>query len=292
MFRRRRAETQDIEPASPGPRREKNRQFAIGLAHAFGGALLFAMPMLMTLEMWSLGFFMDPWRLAVFILLNVPLLIGLSYYAGFEETDYYLEDVVDAFIACAVGFAAAALLLWLMSIIGPGMSADEIIGKIAIQAVPASIGAMLIRSQLGERQRKEEKRRDIHYAGGLFLMAVGALYLSISLASTEETVRIASAMSAAQLLGLMLLSMVLLHGFLRATINQGKADLPADEATFRRVFFRHTVIGYAIALLISALILWIFGRTGGQGGGLELIRSAVVLAFPAALGAGAARLIL
>ncbi len=121
---------------------------------------------------------------------------------------------------------------------------------------------------------------------------MGALYLSISLASTEETIHIASAMSVAQLLGLMLLSLVLLHGFLRATINRGKTDLPADEATFRRVFFRHTVIAYAIALLISALILWIFGHTDGQGGLPELIRSAVVLAFPAALGAGAARLIL
>lgn len=282
----------DIEPGSPGPTREKNRQFAIGLAHASGGALLFAMPMMMTLEMWSLGFFMDPLRLVVFILLNVPLLIGLSYYAGFEETDYYLEDVVDAFTAYAVGFTTSALLLWLMAIIEPGMSVDEIIGKIAVQAVPASIGAMLVRSQLGERQRKEEKRRDTHYAGGLFLTAVGALYLSISLASTEETIHIASAMSVAQLLGLMLLSLVLLHGFLRATINRGKTDLPADEATFRRVFFRHTVIAYAIALLISALILWIFGHTDGQGGLPELIRSAVVLAFPAALGAGAARLIL
>jgi len=282
----------DIEPGSPGPTREKNRQFAIGLAHASGGALLFAMPMMMTLEMWSLGFFMDPLRLVVFILLNVPLLIGLSYYAGFEETDYYLEDVVDAFTAYAVGFTTSALLLWLMAIIEPGMSVDEIIGKIAVQAVPASIGAMLVRSQLGERQRKEEKRRDTHYAGGLFLTAVGALYLSISLASTEETIHIASAMSVAQLLGLMLLSLVLLHGFLQATINRGKTDLPADEATFRRVFFRHTVIAYAIALLISALILWIFGHTDGQGGLPELIRSAVVLAFPAALGAGAARLIL
>ena len=282
----------DIEPGSPGPTREKNRQFAIGLAHASGGALLFAMPMMMTLEMWSLGFFMDPLRLVVFILLNVPLLIGLSYYAGFEETDYYLEDVVDAFTAYAVGFATSALLLWLMAIIEPGMSVDEIIGKIAVQAVPASIGAMLVRSQLGERQRKEEKRRDTHYAGGLFLTTAGALYLTISLASTEETIHIASAMSVAQLLGLMLLSLVLLHGFLRATINRGKTDLPADEATFRRVFFRHTVIAYAIALLISALILWIFGHTDGQGGLPELIRSAVVLAFPAALGAGAARLIL
>jgi putative integral membrane protein (TIGR02587 family) len=288
---RRRGKTGDIEPASPGPTREKNRQFAVGLVSAFGGALLFGMPMLMTLEMWSLGFFIDPRRLALFILLNVPLLIGLSYYAGFEETDYFVEDVMDAFTAYAVGFAAAALMLWLLAIIGPGMSADEIIGKIAIQAVPASIGAMLVRSQLGERQRKEEKRRDSHYAGGLFLTAVGALFFSISLASTEETVVLATGMSPAHFLGLMLLSLALLHGFFWVVVRRGKTDLPAGEATFSLVFFRYTVTGYAIALLISALILWIFSRTGGLGME-ELVRSMVVLGLPAALGAGAARLVL
>ena len=152
------AQLHDIEPGSPGPAREKNRQFAIGLARAFSGALLFAFPMLMTMEMWWLGFYVHPLRLVVFILLNVPLLVGLSYYAGFEETGSRLEDVLDAFIAYAVGFVVAALTLWLLAIVGPDMSANEIIGKIAIQAVPASMGAMLTRSQFGEEQRKEERR--------------------------------------------------------------------------------------------------------------------------------------
>ena len=51
------------------------------------------------------------------------------------------------------------------------------------------------------------------------------------------------------------------------------------------------IVGYAMALLISVLILWIFGRTDGVGRE-ELIQAVVVVAFPASLGAGAARLIL
>jgi putative integral membrane protein (TIGR02587 family) len=285
------AQLHDIEPGSPGPAREKNRQFAIGLARAFSGALLFAFPMLMTMEMWWLGFYVHPLRLVVFILLNVPLLVGLSYYAGFEETGSRLEDVLDAFIAYAVGFVVAALTLWLLAIVGPDMSANEIIGKIAIQAVPASMGAMLTRSQFGEEQRKEERRSSANYEAGLFLMAVGALYLSASLASTEEMVLIAFKMTAGHVIGLVLFSLGLMQGFLYAVVGRGKTDLPSDDIPFWHVFFRYTVVGYAIALLISYLILWIFGRTAGLAPE-ELVQAVVVVGFPAALGAGAARLIL
>jgi uncharacterized membrane protein len=49
--------------------RPVRRRFTIGLARAFGGAILFSFPMLMTMEMWWLGFYIDPFRLALFILL-------------------------------------------------------------------------------------------------------------------------------------------------------------------------------------------------------------------------------
>ena len=62
----------------------KERRFAIDLLRAFGGAILFSLPMLMTMEMWWLGFYMEPFRLALLMLLNIPLLIGLSYYGGLK----------------------------------------------------------------------------------------------------------------------------------------------------------------------------------------------------------------
>ena len=285
-------ETPNSKPATPGSTRERNRQFAMGLARAFGGALVFGLPMLMTMEMWWLGFYVHPLRLILFILLNIPLLIGVSYYAGFEATSGPLDDAFDALIAYAVGFAVAGLALWLLAIVGPGMSANEVIGKIAIQAVPASLGAMLARSQLGEQQGEEERRRrSAHYGGTLFLMGVGALYLSASLSSTEEMVLIAYKMTPGHVIGLMLFSLVLMHGFLYAVIGQGKTDVAADDIPFGRVFFSYTVVGYALALLISLLILWLFGRTTGLAAE-ELIQAVVVVGFPAALGAGAARLIL
>jgi len=122
-------------------------------------------------------------------------------------------------------------------------------------------------------------------------MAVGALYLSSSLASTEEMMLISYKMTPGHIVALQVFSLAMMHGFVHAVVAQGKSPVPADVIPFWPVFFRFTIVGYAIALLISVFILWAFGRTDGLAMG-QIIQATVVLGFPAALGAGAARLIL
>jgi uncharacterized membrane protein len=56
------------------------------------------------------------------------------------------------------------------------------------------------------------------------------------------------------------------------------------------LFFRYTVPGYAIALVISIYVLWTFGRYEDQTA-TTMIMQAVVLGFPASIGAAAARLV-
>jgi hypothetical protein len=38
---------------------ETNELYAVSLARAFGGAVIFGIPLMMTMEMWSLGFSID-----------------------------------------------------------------------------------------------------------------------------------------------------------------------------------------------------------------------------------------
>jgi uncharacterized membrane protein len=56
------------------------------------------------------------------------------------------------------------------------------------------------------------------------------------------------------------------------------------------VFTRFTLVGYTIALFISVYMLWTFGRTDDMPLS-QVLQATMVLGFPAALGAGAARLI-
>ena len=128
-----------------------SRAALIGLARAFAGAVIFSLPMLMTMELWSIGFYVPPIKICVLLLVMLPLLVGLSRIAGFEPTYTLGDDVIDALVAVAVAAIVSAVVLWLFGIISPAMPASEFIGKIAVQTFPGSLGAILARTNWGQK---------------------------------------------------------------------------------------------------------------------------------------------
>ncbi|MFL5023958.1 MAG: TIGR02587 family membrane protein [Microvirga sp.] len=272
---------------------ETNKDYAIGLSRAFGGAVIFAIPLLMTMEMWWLGFSMEPGRLLLFMSINFSILIGLSYFAGFERTFSWKEDAMDAFAAFGVGILTSAAMLALLAVITFDMTWGEIVGKVALQSVPASIGAMLGRKQLGggqDTQAEEERKAEAGYGGELFLMLAGALFLALNVAPTEEMILIAYQMSPWHTLALGFLSIILLHVLVYTVGFSGQESRP-EGGTFLSTFFHFTLAGYGIALLISFYVLWTFGRTEDVAP-TEIASMVVVLGFPASLGAATARLVI
>jgi putative integral membrane protein (TIGR02587 family) len=92
-----------------------------------------------------------------------------------------------------------------------------------------------------------------------------------------------------QSLALIALSLLLMHGFVFASEFKGSEATP--DTPWWSAFLRFTAVGYAIALAISCYVLWTFGRFDGLSFSTAL-GVLVVLGFPAAIGAAAARLIL
>ena len=270
-----------------------NRAYAMGLARAFAGAVIFGLPLLMTMEMWYLGISVHPVRLIVFLTANFVILVGLSRFGGFEQTYSFAEDVMDAFAACGVGIFGAAIILSLFAIIDFSMPADEIAGKIAIQSVPMSFGAMIARKQLsgGGDEPPDEKAavREASYGGQLFLMVAGALFLSFNVAPTEEMQLIAYLMSTWHLLALVLVSLLLLHLFVYRVGFAGQKAHP-EGAGSGRTFLAYTIPGYGISLGVGLFVLWTFGRADGTAFD-QVAANMVVIAFPGALGAAIARLV-
>jgi putative integral membrane protein (TIGR02587 family) len=272
-------------------------RFLVGLARGLAGALLFSIPMLMTMEMWFLGFYMDRERLLLLLVLNLPLLIGLSHRIGFERTATWRESARDAIVAYGMGVVASALILVLLGVIKFGMAPREWVGMVALQAVPASIGALLGRSQLSMQDEDDDgddsdpsQEASTGYLTELFMMAVGALFLSLNLAPTEEMILLAYKMTIWHALALMALSMMLMHGFVYALAFKGSHSLQEDTPVWH-AFVRFTIPGYVVALAVSLYSLWTFGRLDDLGTA-EAVLTLVVLGFPAAIGAAAARLIL
>jgi putative integral membrane protein (TIGR02587 family) len=278
----------DTKSSHRASAQESDHNFGVDLAHDFGGAILFSFPLLMTMEMWWLGFYMDRLRLALFLALAFIVILGLSYFEGGEET--FKIEVLDSLVACAVGYTVAAVMLLVLGIIKPGMSADEVVGKLSLHAIPCSIGAILARRQLDVEETRKERRRRQEYGAKIFLMAAGAIFLAFQLAPTEEMVRIGHMMNAWQAAGLALISLAVMQAF-NCSIELGPRETIFSGRFFWDVFLRFTSVGYALALLLSFYVLWTFGRLDGMDAA-EIVMSTLVLGFPAALGAAAARLVL
>ncbi|TDK31792.1 TIGR02587 family membrane protein [Rhizobium deserti] len=285
---------------------DEARHFLLGLSRGAAGAMLFGIPMLMTMELWDLGFYIERGRLLLLMIVNIPLLVVLAHLIGFERTTTWRQAVRDAIIAYGLGILISAAVLIMLGTIEAHMPASAILGKVAIQAVPASIGAMLGRSQLGgqaagggneDGKQDEESVEDAvpdaistHYSQELFLMAVGALFLNLNVAPTEEVILISYKMTQWHALAAMLVSIAIMHAFVYAVAFKGTHEIPGETPRWH-VFVRFTLPGYMIAMLISLYVLWTFGRLDDVAPN-QILMSAIVLSFPGAIGAASARLVL
>lgn len=269
----------------------KDNKFNEELARAFGGSIIFCIPLIMTMEMWYLGFYISLFRMIILLLFLIPLLTALSYKIGFKE-DYNLKEaVLDAFTGFAIGFITALLLLVLFRIVNFENSFNEELGKITLQSVPASIGAVIAKGIFGgDRHNTESRDGNIIYFNELVLMAAGALFFSFNLSPTEEMILLAFKMNEMNLIALMLISLTIMHSFVYYIEFHGKEKIPGDSNPFA-VFLKYTLTGYSVVLIMSFYILWTFGRTDALSTG-QLLKVIIVLAFPGSIGAAAARLII
>ncbi len=267
----------------------RERAYAHDLARAFGGALLFSLPLLMTMEMWWFGFILEPFRLAIFLLVSLPLLVGLAFYAGFARRHRGLgHALLDTLVALAVGYLTAAAILTLFGMLEFDAPPLQIVGQLTLQAVAGAMGALLAGRQLsaggGDEALGDED--EATYPGELFLMVAGALFLALNMAPTEEMILIAYRMSPLHVAALVFVSLGLMHAIVYRVGFAGQEEHDRPWAAF--VHF--TLAGYGLVLLTSLYVLWVFGRTEGHGLA-EVVDAVVVLSFPGAIGAAAARLL-
>ena len=260
------------------------------LGRSYASAVIFSFPMLMTMEMWWLGGQIGRGRFAVFVILGVLLVAMISFYEGIADTFGGRDDVLDTLVSYFVGFSAAAVMLLLFGVIGPGMTVEEILGRIGLQAVPASFGAVLGQTVLGSSGEKEKETRATTYTGQLILTVSGALFLAMSVSPTEEMQLIAHRMGLWHTLALALFTFLVTHMFIYAA-DRGQEEKTTASFLDFGLILRFTVVAYAVVLAVSAYILWTFGTLDGMDA-TNAVKATCVLAFPAALGASASKLIL
>ena len=148
------------------------------------------------------------------------------------------------------------------------------------------MGALLAGRQLSAGEDDTGDEDQATYPGELFLMVAGALFLALNMAPTEEMILIAYRMSPFHVAALVVVSIGLMHAIVYKVgfAGQEEHDRPLSA------FVHFTLAGYGLVLLTSLYVVWVFGRTEGHGLA-EIVDAMVVLSFPGALGAAAARLL-
>ncbi|MFN3524646.1 MAG: TIGR02587 family membrane protein [Paracoccus sp. (in: a-proteobacteria)] len=280
--------TQNNQTAAPRQATD-NRRALSDFGRAAAGALIFSLPMLMTMELWYIGLYIERWKLLLFLCSACPFLVVLARQMGFEETRSWTDAVWDSLIAVGVALLTCFAILYMLGIMTSGMGLDNVTGAVTVQLVPASIGALLARSQLGASRACEDDAPE-SYPRELLLMAIGALFLALNVAPTEEMMLISYKITFLHALVVVIVSLLIMHAFVFSLGFAGGSEVTEDLTT-PRAFLFFTLPGYLISILLSLYLLWIFGSLEGLAVG-AISKLAVVLAFPASIGAAAARLIL
>jgi putative integral membrane protein (TIGR02587 family) len=259
-----------------------------GIARGFGGALIFGIPMLMTMELWDMGHTMDRARAALLVIVFIPLLVGVAHRIGYEKSFGWREDLIDTFLAFGIGIISSIVILLLFGALTFESTLNEWVGGVATQSVSGALGALLGRSQFGKGAPEDEDQALSGFFGTLFLMLIGAMFLSLNVAPTEEMVLISYRMTPLQCICLIVVSLLVMEAFISGEEYE-RDDVPHPGLI--ECLIRRTLTGYVMAILLSVYVLWTFGRFEDLGA-LASLKATIVLAFPAAIGASAARLIL
>lgn len=251
------------------------------------GGLLFSLPLLYTMEVWWTGFIASPDKLLAFICFTFLLLLGYNRHAGMKPETSFKDILLESVEDIALAFIVAFSFLLLLSKVDFSMSYSEIAGKVIVESMIAAIGVSVGTAQLGDQPNNEKKSRDSKFFQMIVLAICGAVLISSSVAPTEEILQIAIISSGLELLFMILVSLIISAVIMFYSDFKGTGSI---KSSFGEVTM-HVVINYLIALIVSLIMLWFFGRISGYGLSM-VIAQAIVLAIPASLGASAGRLLI
>jgi putative integral membrane protein (TIGR02587 family) len=275
------------------------------VVRAMSGGLLFGVPLLYTMEVWWTGTHTDPSQmLAVLALLFVPLVV-LNKTEGFRSSrDVRIVDAAaDSVESLAIGIVVTCAVLVLLREVTIETPVHVALGKVLYEAVPFCLGIGVARHFLQGGRSGEDG--DGEGGGGngpapapaglsadfadLGATTIGASFVALSIAPTDEIPLIASTISPAWLLLVIGASLLISYAIVFAAGFAGQDRRHGQEGPFQRPI-TETVVCYLVALLVAAFLLWVFQRDVEPAD--DLLTRVIVLGLPATVGGAAGRLAL
>ncbi|HEX6383822.1 MAG TPA: TIGR02587 family membrane protein [Anaerolineae bacterium] len=265
---------------------------------AFSGAFLFGIPLLWTMEMWWIGTFVELWKLLIFLALAFAVNVHLTYFAGFKQQHTFHASLTEAVEAVAVGIVASAVVLLVLNRIGPGDPLDSVLGKVAIQAIPLSIGASAANALLAMRGNSngddDEPEPDSPWRAGLNDLGAtiaGGIFIGFSVAPTAEIPTLAAELGYWHEIALVGLSLLVTY----AIVFESGFSPQGRERETRGLFQRpitETVMAYFVSLFVALVALYLFDQFEVGDPIFSVVSQVLVLGLPTAVGGAAGRLVI
>jgi putative integral membrane protein (TIGR02587 family) len=285
--------------------REEGQDLLRGIA----GGTIVGVPLLYTMEVWFHGVSFNTMHLLGALLLTLLLNLVFSYFGGLRERydrASFTGAIDDGVTAVGIGVFVAAGVLALIGQINPGDDGvGAVIGKIVMEGCIVSVGVTFTNFKF--RQKADERtgatapesgnsglsneQKQLHAdLMDLAAAATGAFVFAFNVAPTEEIVLIASGLGPDALVVLLLASTAMAYVILFAA---GFKDHKVYEKdSLFQAPGPEVVMTVAVALLVAALLLLLFGETSAMATPSMFIAAVITLSFPAAVGAAAGRLVI
>ncbi|MBA3534653.1 MAG: DUF2391 family protein [Ardenticatenales bacterium] len=263
------------------------------LARGFCGALVVALPLLYTQEMWERVRFLPTWMLLLALLLTYFANMGYILFEGYKPEPERQRVWLDALTTMGIGVLSSGITLALIGRYDFSMPFYLTAKLILLETIPTSFGASLAINQLGVRTRGNDRAKqpaDDFSPDRRKMLAtlLGALLFSFNIAPTEEPFLITISLSGWHVLAIVLFSlfvsylMVFFADFVEKEQKQG----------FLGPVWAETGVSYLASLAISAILLWIFGYLDGATPVHLAVAHIITLGYATTLGGSAGRLIL
>lgn len=265
----------------------------VDAVRAFCGALFVALPLHLTSEMWERARAIPSWDIAIVLLLAYLANVGYNSISGFKHEKDRTSIWLDAFECLGIGLFASLITMLLIDQVTIQIPFSIVLKLVALQSVLTSFGASLAKNQLGGGDLEKEQERLQGYVVDkkrIVAGSLGALLYALNLAPTVETILISSSIHWFQLIIVVLYSIFVSYLFVFVA-NFSMGSTHAKKGRLMNSAWSESVISYLIALLVSSVLLWLFGYVTISTPWAVGLPWIVVLGYATTLGSSAGRLI-
>ncbi len=270
------------------------------VVRGFSGGLLFGIPLLYTMEVWSLGEHADARRVLVGLLLSVVPVYVMVSTSGFRRAPDIgrLDTLVDTVEAVGLALGTTAAVLFMLRRVTLDSPLPTALASIVYASVPFSIGVGVAREMLARSRDEPEdgadKAGDSSGARGtvadLGAAAIGAAFVAVTIAPTDEIPILSASIPAPWHAVMVAASLLISYAIVFAAGFGDQAQRTVQLGVLQRPI-TETVVAYVVALLVSMGLLLFFDNVALSDPWPVWLSRVVVLALPASIGGAAGRVV-